>query len=561
MLNSLFKVLLSVIYFSTNLPSGLCLENVTVSTKYGQLEGTLMSTVNGKDIFAFLAVPYAKPPVGELRFQRTQRVEKWAGVYNATTAGPICVQNHIFTSQVQGSEDCLYLNVYTPELPTDNSSVEKAVMVFIHGGGFVQGTGRSDNYSPAKLLDYDVVLVTFNYRLGPFGFLSTEDDNAPGNYGIWDQVEVLRWVQHNIKVFGGDPKRVTVFGESAGASSVGVLYVSNAANGLFHRAIAQSGSSMCVAGPLSPKQDAVTLAEVASCPTNSSTEIVDCLRNLTAVDLLNLFDNLKPAAQRSYRPIVEGQDVTGRRILENSTTALIKQGNFQKVPLMIGVNSNEGESLFYRFVTSTSPIYSTNSKTRLTFVTATVKRFVPLASEQPAVLQEAMSIYFGNFVNMTNAEILDTLIKVVGDSIVVACTNRTAVEVARNKGTSYLYNFDHTGGPSIMAISQLRIPSGGVPHADELPYLFDIPIFSLGDTTGEHKVIQDRMLSLWTNFAKTGSPSMDESWWNLRPELGDYQYYRFSTNSMDNQAFVRNQTFYDSLGDQEEEEFQTVYSN
>jgi carboxylesterase type B len=203
--------------------------------------------------FLFRGIPYATPPVGELRFRPPRPVAPWNGVRAATTPGAACTQfdgrQPPGVPAAQQSEDCLFLDVWTPALPgTGAVTTRRPVMVWIHGGGYRGGRGSSSPSTGNVLARKGVVLVTFNYRLGPLGFLAhpalaAEDPhNSAGNYGLLDQVAALEWVRHNIGRFGGDSTRVTIFGESAGGFAVGTLLVSPLAKGLFHRAVPQSGT-------------------------------------------------------------------------------------------------------------------------------------------------------------------------------------------------------------------------------------------------------------------------------------------------------------------------------
>ncbi|NXI30481.1 SASB hydrolase, partial [Sterrhoptilus dennistouni] len=223
-------------------------------TKYGRVRGyqfqvdTAERTVN-----VFLGLPFAKPPVGSLRFSEPQPPEPWEGVRDATSYPPMCLQDKvlgqyfsdIITNRkekvpLQVSEDCLYLNVYTP---VSTGKQEKLpVLVWIHGGGLVSGAASS--YDGSALAAFDnVVVVAIQYRLGVAGYFSTGDEHARGNWGYLDQVAALRWIQENIIHFGGDPGSVTIFGESAGGISVSALVLSPLAKGLFHRAISESGTA------------------------------------------------------------------------------------------------------------------------------------------------------------------------------------------------------------------------------------------------------------------------------------------------------------------------------
>jgi para-nitrobenzyl esterase len=220
---------------------------VTIDT--GILEGDIDSATG---VTVFRGIPYAAPPVGALRWRPPRSVSKWSGVRSARQLGHNCMQGQPYGDidpYAAGiSEDCLYLNVWTPSLGTDGQ--RRPVMVWIHGGGFFAGFGGEERHNGARLAQKGAVVVTVNYRLGPFGFfvhpaLAAESpQHSAGNYGLLDQIAALQWVRRNIARFGGDPARVTIFGESAGGMSVGSLIASPLAKGLFQRAILESGTGV-----------------------------------------------------------------------------------------------------------------------------------------------------------------------------------------------------------------------------------------------------------------------------------------------------------------------------
>ncbi|KAL3288034.1 hypothetical protein HHI36_002486 [Cryptolaemus montrouzieri] len=219
-------------------------ENPNLIINDGQLEGTIMRTKGGRAFSAFLGIPYAEPPMGELRFKAPVPIKPWEGILQATKSHPFCPQEDYFSAKIIGEENCLFLNVYTPRLPHESKEL-LPVLVYIHGGAFIFGAATNENYGPEYLLDKDLILVTPNYRLGALGFLSTNDDVSPGNYGLKDQSLALKWVNKNIKHFGGDPDSVTVGGVSAGGASSHYQLLSPLNTGLFKGVISQSGISLC----------------------------------------------------------------------------------------------------------------------------------------------------------------------------------------------------------------------------------------------------------------------------------------------------------------------------
>nr|CAD7574329.1 unnamed protein product [Timema californicum] len=192
---------------------------VTVTVKQGSLRGRKVISQPGSTYYSFQGIPYARPPVGYRRFKRPEPPDSWSGIRNALVEGSACIHIDSIFKRIQGEEDCLYLNVYTPKLPGGYTPL-KPVMVWIHGGGFHEGSGNTTIFGPDYLVHADVVLVTLNYRLGVLGFLCLNDTDVSGNNGLKDQVEALKWVQQNIAQFAGDPGNVTIFGESAGGACV-----------------------------------------------------------------------------------------------------------------------------------------------------------------------------------------------------------------------------------------------------------------------------------------------------------------------------------------------------
>ena len=221
---------------------------LTVKTAQGKVHG---KTINDGKVKAFLGLPYAAPPVGELRWKAPQPAQKWKGARDASKFGAHCVQGHVYDDMIfqddGENEDCLFLNVYVPATAKGNSKLP--VMFWIHGGGYSGGSGDEPRHNGDFLPLKGVVLVTINYRLGVFGFLATSDlakeaNGAAGNYGLMDMVAALQWVHDNIQKFGGDPANVTIFGESAGSFAVSTLMAAPSAQGLFAKAIGESGGAL-----------------------------------------------------------------------------------------------------------------------------------------------------------------------------------------------------------------------------------------------------------------------------------------------------------------------------
>ncbi|KAK1788578.1 hypothetical protein P4O66_002655 [Electrophorus voltai] len=312
-----------------------------VQTKLGALKGAY-STAKGKHtiIYSYLGVPFAKPPVGPLRLAPPQPTEAWDGVRDATKQPYMCIQNMQETMSIFGnlsisvefpevSEDCLYLNIYTPAKPSEYANLP--VLVWIHGGGF--SLGSASIFDGSVLSAYEnVVVVLIQYRLGLLGFFSTGDEHAPGNYGLLDQVAALQWVQENIHSFGGDSGSVTIFGESAGGISVSLLLLSPLSAGLFHRAIAESGCALMQGIVKDPLPVAQQAANMSGCDTSSTKMIAECARNWSTEHVLKFSTELM---------MLQFAVTEDKNFLPKPVEELLHNQEFSKVPLITGVNNDE----------------------------------------------------------------------------------------------------------------------------------------------------------------------------------------------------------------------------
>ncbi|XP_042205829.1 juvenile hormone esterase-like isoform X1 [Homarus americanus] len=315
----------------------------------GLVSGMWDRAQKGRIYYSFLGIPYAKPPLGLLRFKDPVPAEPWQGVRDGTKypsccpSVPVGVQRH-GNRGIQGQEDCLYINVFTP--PLQKSQKKLPVMVYIHGGSFLAGGAK--HYQPLPLLQQDLVLVTLQYRLGVLGFLSTEDEVLPGNLGLKDQTLALTWVRDNIGHFGGDSKRVTIFGGSAGGASVQLLMFNPHAEGLFSRAIMQSGSALSPwAVRTGHRAVAYTVGGRLGCPTpdpisnnslRDNERLVDCLQKAPLDALVPSFMDFSVWATLPWVtvPRVDGD------YLPEDPAILLREGKFHKVPLITGVTQHDG---------------------------------------------------------------------------------------------------------------------------------------------------------------------------------------------------------------------------
>ncbi|OXB84033.1 UNVERIFIED_CONTAM: hypothetical protein H355_015544 [Colinus virginianus] len=318
-------------------------EQPEVVTKYGTVRGyQIRVNAAERSVSVFLGLPFAKPPVGPLRFSEPQPPEPWRGVRDATSYPPMCLQDKIFGQYVsdavtnrkekvrlQMSEDCLYLNIYTP-VPT-GSQEQLPVFVWIHGGGLVLGAASS--YDGSALAAFDnVVVVTIQYRLGIVGYFSTGDKHARGNWGYLDQVAALQWIQENIVHFGGDPGSVTIGGGSAGGISVSALILSPLAKGLFHRAISESGTAIRSLFTENPEKEAQRIAAAAGCEKSNSAALVECLREKTGEEIEQITLRMPT--------LFISASVDGV-FLPMTPRQLLSQKEINAVPYIVGVNNCE----------------------------------------------------------------------------------------------------------------------------------------------------------------------------------------------------------------------------
>ena len=510
--------LISLVYFQhlmlcfSSLGLAKDVENkVTVSTPLGDILGekinfthkNVSENENIKSVSRFLGIPYAEAPLRNLRFKPPLDPSPWKpAIYNATYFRSACIQdpgyiNFFWKNFSLGfSEDCLYLNVYSPGDPTklqSNERTGKPVMVYIHGGGYEAG---SPIVSPGDILPlWGVVLVTIQYRLGFIGFFTTGDHLAPGNYGMLDQVHALKWVKKNIRSFGGDPNKVTIFGESAGGSSVGLHTLSPLSEGLFHRAIAISGidfspfaiSTKEIAQQLSKKYAALLL----SCSQTDNESLLSCLRRVDAKKLII-------GQANSWRPVVDG------KFLTDSPRKLRKQGKAQKVPLMAGFTSDEGAYFIEPFL----KYKELNRATFAEFVNMifrNVRTFGLENEKEPgAVFELALqSQYLPWPDSKQKSKLVQKLIDLVTDYSFAAPTD-AVLEEHSMLAPVFMYEYGYRSA------SSPNSPWMGVTHKDDTPFQFGFPFMDLNNLQKYDETDQNMstlIITLFTNFAKYGNPT------------------------------------------------------
>lgn len=399
-------------------------------------------------------------------------------------------------SRILGEEDCLIINVYTP---VERSASPLPVMVFIHGGGFRDGSGSPFVYGPKYLVKHGVILVTFNYRVEILGFLCLGIKEAPGNVGLKDQVLALKWVKRNIRTFGGDPDNVTIFGESAGAASVSYHLLSPMSKGLFNRAIMQSGSALGHwALQLEPLMTASLLAQQMGHTTTDPYEIYNKFKNITAEDLLNYRVPRKEGdvviSENIFVPCIEKKIHKVKPFLPDSPYNLITKGKYNKVPMIIGFNDAEG--LFFTGKENDTTL------AKIDFYKALPRDLTfPSDEEKMRTANKLNELYMaGDKITKEKSSLLK-LSRFEGDSAIIypALATIDLFQKSLNQ-PMYAYKFSYDG---LLNFAKIMFGFRGTPgatHADELFYQFSIltlPAFT------EVRFI-DKFTTLWTNFAKYG---------------------------------------------------------
>nr|CAD7454741.1 unnamed protein product [Timema tahoe] len=509
-----------------------------VNIAQGSLIGSVMTSHCGRQFYAFQSIPYARPPVGDLRFAPPKAALPWTGVLNATSDVPVmCIQkNYLLPNpSVSGVEDCLVLNVFTPEL---NRSRSLDVMVYIHGGGFFSGTGATVYNGPDYLMDKDIVLVTFNYRLGALGFLSTGDDEAPGNLGLKDQVTALRWVRDNIEAFGGNPNSVTIFGQSAGSSCVHYHILSKMSAGLFHRAISQSGTALNVfAWPIDGLDLARRQARLMGCPERNTTELVACLRAADAGDLLDsgdAFHTWSVDPLNVYGPVIENNSLTGgEAFLTDLPFSLIKKRQFNHVPWIQGVVANEGIIRAAPVVVNATLLSDLNRNLSSLGPEMLQLQRSTRKDQVPSLWKNISEFYLAGSLPIT-VERSKAFIELYTDrSFVFASHQTNLLHAQAGHAPLYTYHFAYRGLYSYSTIFTYGNPTDfGVSHCDDLIYLFKTPAFFPAFPEGHQDLkVVDTLVTLWTNFAKYGNPTAglegvsDLSWKPIEPMATNQEDY------------------------------------
>nr|XP_046249832.1 carboxylesterase 3 isoform X2 [Scatophagus argus] len=474
--------------------------DLVVSLKNGRIRGEYM-TAKGTErrVKQYLGIPFARPPVGPLRLAAPQAVEPWEGERDCTHQPPMCIQDleivvnvsRIMSMQYtppELSEDCLYLNVYTPAEATKGDKLP--VMVWIHGGGLAMGAASQYDGSPLAAYE-NIVVVIIQYRLGILGFLSTGDEHAQGNWGFLDQLTALRWVQENIEAFGGDPQTVTVAGESAGAISASILTLSPQAKGLFQRAIFQSGvATLGTYTTNHPLNYAKIVANLTECDRSSTEELVQCMKGRSKDELVDATKKMK---------VYLGAVVDGV-FLTDTAEELLKRKEVLKVPVLMGITNHEFGWILPQ---SFAPPGWEQGMSREA-VLGVVNMFNPTGAS--STNQLIIDEYLKNA--KTPEEIRDGFTEVMGDLLMTLPVVMAAGYHSDAGVPVYMYEFVYRA-----EIHKHTRPSFvKADHADDVGFMFGGCFWNgrikiIGNVTKEDERLCRTMMTYWASFARTGSPN------------------------------------------------------
>ncbi|XP_065216365.1 juvenile hormone esterase-like [Planococcus citri] len=510
----------------------------------GLINGTVGKTKNGRSFQQFYGIPYAEPPVGSLRFKDPVPAKSWSSVKDASKPPPMCIQHKgffNFSSPIIGQEDCLYLNVFVPN-DLFNTSSKTPVIVGIHGGGFIHGEGI--DYNPDYFMDHDVVFVTFNYRLGSFGFLGLNNNQISGNFGLKDQTLALQWVKENIAKFGGDPNSVTLLGESAGAMSIHLHMFSPLSKGLFQRAIMQSG---CAFSHLTQHEEgygeaiATTFLLIAGCFRKDSAKVLSCLQRIPAEDIIKMGDSLVPQIKNSpiNTPIIES-NVNNRPFLPQKPSKTTYQ---TLVPWIIGINSCDGCIFAFYSFSKAGPL-SEVKNTRKQLLSSLNERLPQhVLDNVDNATQKVTDFYFN--ANDTGSDLTLSFVNMVTDYNFL---HPLVQSVKSSHDRQYVYLYDFKGSFSWRPPTNLT-KNLGSDHAEELPLLFRNEKLE-AKWTPEDKKISESLVRFWTNFAiftNPNGPSGEKIWTPVETE--DIEFLRIRSDSfiMEKKTLKERSDFWESL--------------
>ncbi|XP_046744723.1 venom carboxylesterase-6-like [Diprion similis] len=507
-----------------------------VFTPLGGIEGSYDISSAGRLYATFKGIPYAEPPIGDSRFRAPKPIPPWTSVLSANEFGSSCMAFAPLPTpepddRVSGSEDCLYLNIYAPVTNRSDGIASSAnslpIILFIHGGAFQFGTGSL--YGPKYLLDYDVILVTINYRLGPLGFLSTEDEMISGNMGLKDQVIAMRWVKDNIVFFGGDPNRITIVGQSAGGSSVQYHYLSKLSVGLFQRGMSISGTALdCWAQAEGSLEKAKKLATIVGCPSNGVRDMVDCLRTRPARLITQAIGDFMPWLENPFTPFgpVVEKGCSDFVFIDEPPAKILASGNVQDLPWITSVVSQEGLFTADEFVANEPLLKELNDNWDYLAPFLLDFNYTIPRSDHRKVARLIRHHYLG--IEQIDNSTVEQIVRMMGDRLFVYDAEEAArLQAKATRHPARFYYFTYRGAHSLSEDFTGVQENFGVSHLDDLPYVLDA-IFDSTTTPRDH-AMQKVMTNLWVSFASSGTPEVGVEWSRVDPSDEEFRYLRIAS--------------------------------
>ena len=482
-------------------------DNLVVRTTKGKIQGFQSTTSTGKTVSAWYGIPYAQPPVDDLRFRHPHPLDSWEGTKSTMEPPNSCIQiedtmwpgfsgSEVWAANTPKSEDCLYLNVVVPNPHPKDASV----IIWIHGGGFWSGTTTLDQYDLRTMAaEEEIIMVGIQYRVASLGFLYLDTENAPGNAGMFDQLMAIQWVRNNIAQFGGNPENITLMGQEAGAVSVGLHLLSPLSRNLFNQAIMHSASAFAPWAVIDKAESQIRglrLAELMDCPhyAGNLTATIVCLKRQDAQAMVDMewYGITQGLSVGIFLPIIDGS------FLDKTPASSLESGNFKKTNTLLGSNKNEGNYILLYAYTDLFPreedVFITSSNFDLTIGEANVH----LNKVQRAVLRHE----YTNWMNPDDpVENRDAVDKFVGDyqftCPVVDWAHRYA-ETGGEMNNVYMYHFMQQ--PSTTPWPKWT----GSMQGDEIPFIFGKPLNLSLSYTQKEVNLSKQMMSFWANFAITG---------------------------------------------------------
>nr|XP_022900834.1 esterase FE4-like [Onthophagus taurus] len=488
------------------------MKTVTVCTKQGVVRG--IESKNYKDgiFYSFYGIPYAKPPLGELRFKAPQPPIPWKHEFDATFEKDCCIAPNLYTGQIEGGEDCLHLNIYTRNVSiNDSESIQlKPVIVFIHPGAFTTGNTKTEFYGPDFLMTQDIVLVLISYRLGILGWSRLDDSSLgiPGNQGLRDVIMGLKWVNENIEFFCGDPNNVTIFGDSAGAVIAHNVVLLAQCKNLVHKIIIHSGSALCHWG-IGRRDSLKEAAKYLGCPSHVDKDILEFLQNQPIEKLiqgqLQAKVGIAASLPRYFYPVIEEPNNIEEPLITEDPRKVISEGKSLKIPMLIGYNSDEG--LFFDYQIKNRLKKDKNNSILPDFETLVphplgFKRGSP---ESILIAEKTKQFYFNG--KSPTIENRKQFYRLYLDNFFGYVVQDTARRHFKNTNQPiYFFKFAFDGNLNMYKKIQ-GSDRPGASHSDDLCYLFKMSKNPPIEKNSVEEKVMTQMIKLWTNFAKNGNPN------------------------------------------------------